>query len=351
MNRNRVALQIGSVSGGAAWRCLALLLALSALCASQALIAQPQPDLTYMQAYDLGYQEGLQQGRLDKRGGKGFEPKGKNAHEKADSGFDPKLHHQDIYYQGYRRGFEDGYEEGYGISTPPNRPPEPSPAPRPVRRPPGKTAPPPPGINSSSGEQILLPVGLILQVSLLDPLSTRKNGRGDPFRAEVIQDVILASRLAVPGGTPVHGIIRYLRRAGRIRGKSEMRLRFDEVRFQDGRRVPIAASVIALRERPNSVKDGEGTIEAEGSKGDDGKAVAASSAIGAVIGVLSGGKTGGVIGAGAGAVIGLGGVLGTRGKDVDLPIGTVLIIRLDRQAVISLPGPLIPTGGSASRND
>lgn len=351
MSRNRVSLQTDGADRRAAWRCLALLLVVSAFCASQALTAQPQPDLTYMQAYDRGNQEGLVLGRLDRKGGKSFDPRGKKAYEKADSGFDPDLHDQDVYYQGYQRGFEDGYEKGYGIRDPKVRPSQPSPAPRPVRRPTGKAAPPPLEISSDSAGQILLPAGLILQVSLLDPLSTRKNGRGDSFRVEVIREVVLENRLAVPSGTQLHGTIRYLRRAGRIRGKSEMLLRFDEIHFKDGRRAPVSASVIAQRERPNAVKDDEGTIEGEGSKGDDGKAVAATSAIGAVIGILSGGKKGGAIGAGAGAVIGLGGILGTRGKDLELDQNTVLTIQLDRKAVIPAPEPLIPTGSAASRKD
>lgn len=351
MNRKRAAFQIDPVNPSAARRQLTWLFALWVLIALPAMKAQPQPDLTYRQAYDRGFNEGKQQGRLDHKAEKTFDPLRHKAYKEADSGFDPAKHDQDVYYQGYQRGFEDGYEEGFGILNPQNRPLESSPPPRPVRRPAGKDEPAPLQASSGAQDEIVLPVGLIMQVNLLDPLSTRKNERGDPFRVEVVREVVYDGRLAVPQGTPLHGTIRYLRRAGRIRGKSEMRLRFDEIRFQDGRRVPIAASVISLRERPNSVKDGEGTIEAEGSKTDDGKAVAATTALGAIVGVLSGGKTGGAIGAGAGAVIGLGGVLGTRGKDVELPVETLLIIRLDRQAAIPLPEPLIPASGAASRKD
>ena len=66
-------------------------------------------------------------------------------------------------------------------------------------------------------------------------------------------------------------------------------------------------------------------IESEGIKGD-----AAKIGVGAGVGAIIGGILGGAKGAIAGILIGGGGTIAaTEGKDVDLPSGTVLRVRLD----------------------
>ena len=66
-------------------------------------------------------------------------------------------------------------------------------------------------------------------------------------------------------------------------------------------------------------------IESEGIKGEAGK-IGAGAGVGAIIG----GILGGVKGAMAGILIGGGGTIAaTEGKDVELPAGTVLRVRLD----------------------
>ncbi|MEQ1731426.1 MAG: hypothetical protein ABL982_23900, partial [Vicinamibacterales bacterium] len=67
------------------------------------------------------------------------------------------------------------------------------------------------------------------------------------------------------------------------------------------------------------------TIESEGIKGE-----AARVGAGAGVGAILGGILGGVKGAIAGILIGGGGTIAaTEGKDVDLPAGSILRVRLD----------------------
>src|SRR5205085_4327895 len=66
-------------------------------------------------------------------------------------------------------------------------------------------------------------------------------------------------------------------------------------------------------------------IESEGIKGEIGKA-GAGAAVGGILGAVLGGAKGAVLG----AVIGGGGTIAaTEGKEVDLPQGTTLRVRLD----------------------
>ncbi|MEP7116506.1 MAG: hypothetical protein ABI880_02920, partial [Acidobacteriota bacterium] len=60
----------------------------------------------------------------------------------------------------------------------------------------------------------------------------------------------------------------------------------------------------------------------------DAAKIAVPGAVGGVVGAIVGGKKGAAIGAGVGAGAGTGVVLSTSGKDVLLPRGSTLLVRL-----------------------
>src|SRR4051812_32916140 len=70
------------------------------------------------------------------------------------------------------------------------------------------------------------------------------------------------------------------------------------------------------------VKDKEGTVQAEGTKGRDAGTIATSTGTGGLIGGLSHGAKGAGIGAGLGAAVGIATTLFTRGEEVRLDAGT-----------------------------
>ena len=108
-----------------------------------------------------------------------------------------------------------------------------------------------------------------------------------------------------------------------------MSLRFEELRFLDGRIIPLEATLVGIDQRVSGkVKNSEGTIEEGASKGEDMGKIAKTSAVGALIGVVTGGKTGAGVGALGGAAVGLGRVLLTRGKDTQIESRTRLHLRL-----------------------
>jgi hypothetical protein len=85
----------------------------------------------------------------------------------------------------------------------------------------------------------------------------------------------------------------------------------------EGRAYPIRATVTQA-------------LESEGLRGEAGR-LGAGASVGAVIG----GLLGGVRGALAGIVVGGGGVIAaTEGKDVELPAGTILRVRLDTPLIL-----------------
>jgi hypothetical protein len=194
--------------------------------------------------------------------------------------------------------------------------PEPAPAPEPVR--------------------IRLPEGTRINFTLNDPLSTKTNQTGDPFSGVVSRSVRVGETLVIPEGSVVRGTVGHVERPGRVKGRAELGLRFDQLELPDGQTYNLSASLTALGEGEKEEVTEEGQVKGEGSKKRDAATIGAGAGIGAVVGAIGGGgkgaATGGAIGAGAGTAV----VLLTRGKDVELNRGTELAIQLDRPLSVAV---------------
>jgi len=283
-----------------------------------------QPD-TYRQAYDAGHEDGLVAGRKDRSSHRPFDFANNQSYQDALRGFQEGVHDRDVYIVAFRRGFEDGYEEGYGLVE--RRTDESD-----------SVSPPPDRQTALVGQPTnrkLIPKGTEFRACLLETLSTKINERGDNFTAELVRPIEVDSQIVIPEGARVHGTITYLKRAGRIKGRAEMNLRFNEIELTDGTVIPIEGTVKSIEERADEeVKNEEGTLQGSGSKGKDLRKIGTSSGLGALLGALAGGGKGAKIGAATGAIGGLAGVLFTRGDDVVLFPETELVIRLDRDTLI-----------------
>jgi len=163
-----------------------------------------------------------------------------------------------------------------------------------------------------------IPVGTEFDVRLQTPLSSATSQVEDRFEATTLVDLKDANgRVIVPAGSVLRGVVSAVNKAGRIERKGSMQVAFDRITIK-GRSYPIRATVTQA-------------IESEGIKGEKEKI-----GIGAGAGAIIGGILGGVKGAIAGILIGGGGTIAaTEGKDVELPAGTALRVRLDSPLALS----------------
>jgi hypothetical protein len=169
----------------------------------------------------------------------------------------------------------------------------------------------PAGTRSSRDDNSDVPVGTEFDVRLQQSLSSATAQVEDRFVATTMVDLRQDDRVIVPAGSELRGIVSSVNKAGRIERKGSMTVAFDQITI-NGRAYPLRATVTQA-------------IESEGVKGEVGKIGA-----GAGVGAILGGILGGVKGALAGILIGGGGTIAaTEGKDVELPAGTVLRVRLD----------------------
>jgi len=67
----------------------------------------------YRQAEDVGYRDGLNDGRHDRDTGHSFRPTHDDNYKNADRGYSSNMGSKQAYKDTYRRGYERGYNEGY----------------------------------------------------------------------------------------------------------------------------------------------------------------------------------------------------------------------------------------------
>ncbi len=156
-----------------------------------------------------------------------------------------------------------------------------------------------------------IPAGTEFDVRLQQSLSSETNLVEDRFEATTMVDLRDGERVLVPAGSAMRGVVSAVTKAGRVERTGKMTVAFDQVTIA-GRAYPIRATVTQA-------------LESEGIRGEAGK-IGAGAGVGAIIGGIIGGFKGAL----AGILIGGGGTIAaTEGKDVELPAGTVLRVRLD----------------------
>lgn len=155
-----------------------------------------------------------------------------------------------------------------------------------------------------------IPVGTEFDVRLQTRLNSGTARVEDRFDATTIAPYERNGRTLAPAGSVMRGVVNSVTPAGRgLDRKGSMTLHFDRMSIS-GRTYSIRATVI-------------GALEAE----NDTSKIATGAGVGAIIGGILGGFKGAL----AGVLIGGGGtVAATEGKDVDLPPGTVLKVRIDQ---------------------
>lgn len=165
-----------------------------------------------------------------------------------------------------------------------------------------------------------VPAGTEFQVRLDTDLSSRTARAEDRFEATVIRHVYQDNRVVIPAGTRVRGTVRRASPAQRPARGGELELAFESLLFEDGTRVDVRSEVVRLDEDLDV-------------RSDTGQRAGIGAALGTLLGGVIGGKKGAIIGL---VVGGAGGAISSRGDEVELPAGTILTLRLERAANVTL---------------
>ena len=156
-----------------------------------------------------------------------------------------------------------------------------------------------------------IPVGQEMDVRLQTSLNSGSATTEERFEATTVVPLMQGDRELIPAGSTVRGVVSSVQPAGRVERTGRLTLAFDRIEV-NGREIPMRAMATQVFE--------------SGGIRDEAKTVGTAGAVGAIVGGIIGGLKGALIG----AAVGGGGVIAaTEGKDVDLPAGTIVRLRLD----------------------
>jgi hypothetical protein len=168
-------------------------------------------------------------------------------------------------------------------------------------------------------KEVTIPAGTTLSVSVLSSLASNTSKVEDPVKGSLSKDVRISGTTALPAGTQVTGSVLEANESGRVKGRAAIAFRFDRL-LADGETVRIQTSTV----RREAAQDKKSDVTKGG--------------IGAGLGAIVGGVVGGGKGAAIGAVAGgTGAVLATKGKEVEIPSGTVVSVRLQEPLTVNVP--------------
>ncbi|MGA7855415.1 MAG: hypothetical protein WCA15_19000 [Candidatus Acidiferrales bacterium] len=188
--------------------------------------------------------------------------------------------------------------------------------------------------------------GTQVRLTLAAGLSTSVAHDGDPFTAVVAEPVFVGNQLLLPAGAKIHGTVTSVTRPkwfAMVRGGASMNLVFNSIEVQS-RIFPVQMSILSLysgsaddTKKRKDLKTTEGVVieEKRDIKGDIMTGGLGTGA-GALVGVLFSNVA-------RGTVIGLVGtsayIMTKKGKDVDLPAQTGMLVRMDSS--VTLPPSLL----------
>ena len=163
---------------------------------------------------------------------------------------------------------------------------------------------PPPPIPS----QLTLRPGAFITVRVNQFLSSDRNQAGDAFTATLAQPLVVDSVVVAEPGETVGGRVVEAKKAGMVKGVSRLALQLTSITLINGQPLPIQTQ-LSGRNGPTS-------------NGRDAAAVAGTTVLGTAVGASVAKPwdvgTGAAIGAGAGAAVGILGVLLTRGRPTEV---------------------------------
>jgi hypothetical protein len=188
--------------------------------------------------------------------------------------------------------------------------------------------------------------GTQIRLTLVNGLSSSVAHNGDPFTAIVAEPVFSGTQLILPAGAKVHGVINDVTRPkyfSMFRGGASMSIVFNSIEVES-RIFPVKMSILSLysgtadnTKRRKDVKTVEGeVVQQNNSLKNDAQIVALGSAGGSAVGLIFSnvlrGTLIGVIGTGAY-------VVARKGKDVELPAQSGMLVRMD--STVALPESLL----------
>lgn len=162
--------------------------------------------------------------------------------------------------------------------------------------------------------------GTTIVAALQNTIDTGSNHAGDKISLRTLGDVRVNEMSVIPSGATINGEVTHAEGVGRIKGGAELTLRFTELVMPDGKSYAISAEPFRV----------QGKSEGKSSA----LQIGGGAVAGGVLGGLLGGKDDIAKGAVAGAVIGTGVAIATKGDQIVLPAGQKMKVTLNAPVTV-----------------
>jgi len=184
----------------------------------------------------------------------------------------------------------------------------------------------------SQPEEIIVPEGTVIPIVLTAYLNTNSTQIGDTVYAETAYPIWIQQRLVIPKGSSIRGTVTSVVRPGKIMGKGQLAIRFDDILLPNGVKHELIAAFRSIHSQGGEKINSKTETVSSGNKSNPGeiKTVISTAGEGAIIGsVVSKGK-GAAIGGGAGAAGGIITMIMSRDRNLVLSPGTLFDLELKR---------------------
>ena len=195
----------------------------------------------------------------------------------------------------------------------------------------------------SYAEPRQLPSGTEMHLTLVTPINTATIKDGDAIMAVTTQPVAVDSRIVLPAGTRLRGVVGTVKKAkyfSSFKGQAYVNITFKTIEV-DSRLIPVQMSLEAIG-RPRTgngsspvrkdvkIMEGE-VVQQKHDYKEDAIALAVGGGGGSTIGMIAGNLGRGM---GIGFAVGAAYVVAHKGKEVNLPENTAMLVKLDNTITV-----------------
>jgi len=165
-------------------------------------------------------------------------------------------------------------------------------------------------------DPIMIPEGTTLPLALETAISSATSQSGDVVVARLAEDIQVGEKVRVPSGSEIRGRVTAATPSGRVKTRARLAFDFD---------------TLVVEGKEHSIGTGPIDITAGDTHKKDAATVGIGAGAGAIVGALFHGKKGAGIGALIGGAAGTGVVLTNTGKEISLPTGSRVVVKLTRE--------------------
>jgi hypothetical protein len=173
--------------------------------------------------------------------------------------------------------------------------------------------------------EVTIPAGTSLPIVLDTSVGSETSRVEQAVTAHLSRAITIGGETVLPEGSRVSGVVTDATQSAKVKGRAHVAMRFTSLTPRGGDEPYEIATATVGRTAPATKKE-------------DALKIGAPAAGGAIIGAIVGGKKGAAIGAAAGGGGGTAVVLSTRGKEVTLPRGAALTLKLAEPLTVRIKG-------------